>query len=315
MLRRNTRLSVSWPGLLCLVLLTSACWDSTTDSSNGRQWQGALLGGASGPMAAPTRLALLPNGQLVVSDADRGNVVVLDPVTLAAAGSFAVDGKPLGIGVRGNRIYVGNVAHHAIEVYDLKGRLRSTFPVGTVDYPTDIAVDQAAGLVFVADGASRQVKSFDLSGRFVGTIAGPGLGNTFLQAPTAVAVDPTRMEVLVSDYGPEGGPAAVKIFSYSGNYIDMISGAGNCGMLGCSNGFSRPQGLDVDRQGRIYLADALLAQVLIFDRNTKALIGTLGGRSRGLRLPLDVTIDTTGAIYATSNRTGTVELLGTGGQP
>ena len=265
------------------------------------------------PLAAPVRLAVLPSGQLLVTDSRRRSVYALDPSGLAVEGGFEVGGKPLGIGARGGRIFVGNVTRRTVEVYDLKGRIRGHFGADAVGYPIDLAVDDAAALVFVLDAAALTVRVFDQNGRSLGSISGPGGGDALLQSPTGIAVDPARGEVLVSDYGPDGGSAAVKIFSYEGDFVDIISGAGRCGLLGCSGGFSRPQGLEVDGGGRVYVTDALLAQVMVFDRVTKQPIATLGGRGMGLRLPLDVALDRDGAVYVTSNRTGSVELVAVAG--
>ena len=71
-------------------------------------------------------------------------------------------------------------------------------------HPSDIAVDQEEGLVFVLDGSAKAVKIFDRSGRRVGTVSGPGGSSEQLANPIGVAVDPARGEVLVSDYGSFG---------------------------------------------------------------------------------------------------------------
>jgi DNA-binding beta-propeller fold protein YncE len=222
----------------------------------------------------------------------------------------------LGVALLGRRLFVGNATKGTVEVYDAQGgELQRSFGPGAVEHPSDLAVDEILGLVFAVDGATRQVKVFRVRGTLHATISGPGLAPEQLQTPIAVAVDPLRAEVYVSDYGVVGGHAAVKIFDYNGTFIDEISGAGSCGMLGCSGGFSRPQGVAVDRQGKIYVADALLAQVLVYDRATLEQVEVLGSRDAGLRLPLDVALGADGEVYVTSNRTHSVELLVSGGAP
>jgi DNA-binding beta-propeller fold protein YncE len=245
-------------------------------------------------------------------------ILSVDPVTLRADQGFQVEGRPLAIGLIGKRVFVGNVSKRTIEVYDAHGgSLQRSFGPGAVEHPTDLAVDDVLGLIFVLDGGTKQVKVFDTRGVSRGTISGPGTGAEWLQVPTAIAVDRVAREVLISDYGTPGDQAAVKIFDYDGNYLTEISGAGDCGMMGCTGGFSRPQGLEVDGQGRVYLVDALLAQVLVFDRGTLELVNTLGGRSGspGLRVPLDVTIGIDGDLFVTSNRTRTVEVFYGGANP
>lgn len=276
-------------------------------------WFPAAAGGA---MESPLRMVATKKGKLLVSDSRDRMILLVDPATLQAEQALAIDGKPLGVSLIGKRLIVGNATKRTIEVYDVRGgKLQRSFGAGVVEYPVDLAVDETLGLIFVVDGARREVKVFDTRGRLRGTIAGPGAGASALQAPTGVGVDPLRREVYVSDYGYPSDHAAIKIFDYDGNFVDEISGAGSCGMLGCSGGFSRPQGLTADGQGKIYLADALLAQVLVYDRETLEQLEVLGGRDQGLRLPLDVAVIGVD-LYVTSNRTGTVEVFpGAGGQP
>jgi hypothetical protein len=74
----------------------------------------------------------------------------------------------------------------------------------------------------------------------------------------------------------------------------------------------------VDDLGRIFVADVLLAKVLVFDRETLEQVGELGGGAGDptLFVPLDVAVDTDGDVFVTSNRTRSVEVFPNGaGQP
>ena len=258
---------------------------------------------------SPLRLTLTRDGQILVSDTRLRMVLAIDPVTLTPRGGFKVSGKPLGVAATRKSIFVGNATKNTVEIFDAKkGTLRGSFGPGVVDNPVDLDVDESAKQVFVLDGTAGEIKVFDTRGRFEGTIVGPGIGANQLTTPMGLTVDPFRREVLVSDWGPDGGDASVKIFAYDGTFIDEISGAGRCGLLGCSDGFSRPGGLAVDAQSRVYIADALLAQVVIFDRATKKQVGALGARPI-LRVPTDVLVDENADVYVVSNRTRTVEMF------
>jgi DNA-binding beta-propeller fold protein YncE len=310
-------------GLGGILVLASSCWadrDVPTESDpEPRAGEPELTTVLTESLRSPMRLAVTPMGRLLVSDPGNGTIVVVDPTTRAPGLGFYVRGKPLAVGLAGGWIFVGNVGKRTVEVYDAtNGRLLRSFGAGAAEYPTDLAIDPDLELIFVVDGAAREVKIFDYQGRSQGRISGPGAAEDRLQSPTGIAVDATRREVYVSDYGSPGGDAAVKIFDYDGNFVDRISGDGNCGASGCLGGFSRPQGMDVDGQGRIYLADALLAQVLVIDRAAKQVVETLGGRdpgTAGLRLPLDVAVGTDGDLFVTSNRSGSVEVFLDGATP
>lgn len=272
-----------------------------------------------GALQSPVRIALTPRGGLLVSDSRLDLVVTVDPTTLRPTGAMSVRGKPLAVGMQGARIFVGNAATQRIEVYNHKGQFWYAFGA-PVAYPTDLAIDTTRNLVFVVDALEREVKVFDFKGTLQQVIAGPGADVAAqLHVPTGIAVDPERQEVLVSDYPDPatGGNAAVRIYGYQGSLLQVLS-PGRCGSMGCTGGFSRPQGIALDAQGRIYLADAFLAQVLVFDRATLTLVKTLGGRDAGppqLRIPMDLLVGSGGDLFVTSNRTGSVEVFPGGATP
>lgn len=311
---------------LAFAVLLAGCFDrrdgpveSDPDAETGTL-EPELMPLVSDSLESPVRMALTRSGRLLVSDARQRMIFRVDPVSLRPDQGLQVDGEPSAVGLMGKRIFVGNVTRRTIEVYASQGgSLRRSFGRDAVEYPMDLAVDEILGLVFVVDGGAKEIKVFDVRGRLRGTLSGPGLGIDRLQAPTAIAVDETAQEVFVSDYGDPTGRAAVKVFDYDGNFLSEISGAGSCGSLGCSGGFSRPQGIALDDQGRVYVADALLAEVLVFERATGNRVQTLGGRSVGppfLRIPLDLAIDQAGDLFVTSNRTASIELYrGVGASP
>lgn len=273
----------------------------------------------TGGFQSPVRVALTPGGELLVSDSRLHIVVTVDPATLEPGRAMDVRGMPLAVGMRSGRIFVGNATTQRVEVYNTRGQFWYAFgaPVAS---PTDLAIDTARNLVFVVDALGRDVKVFDFKGALLRIISGPGADPAAqLHVPTGIAVDPARQEILVSDYPDPavGGNAAVRIFTYEGALVQVLS-PGQCGFMGCAGGFSRPQGIALDGQGRIYVADAFLAQILVFDRATLTQVKALGGRDTGppqLRIPLDLVIGSDGDVFVTSNRTGTVEAFRGGAAP
>lgn len=266
-----------------------------------------LPGVGDATLVGPLRLVPTPSGRLLVADSRAGWVFVVNPALLEPIQGIEVEGKPLSVELLGDRIYVGVEAEHTVRFYRATdGSADGSLGAGAVGRPADLAADTIQGLLFVLDGAARVVKVFDPSGVLLRT-----LGDGELVAPTALGLDPVREEVLVSDYGPGGGPATVHIYGYDGTPAAVIDGTGDCGMVSCTGGFSRPQGAAVDSAGRIYLTDALMAAVLVFDRETLTQTGTLGGRDTGagLRLPTSVALDSAGTVFVTSHAGGSVERL------
>lgn len=258
-------------------------------------------------LRSPARLASTPSGRLLVSDYYQGAVQVVDPQTLQPEAALEVNGRVLAVGLWGGRTFVGNATTKTVEVYGASGRLRYSFGggAGAVSDPSDLAIDSDLGLVFVVDGKAKLVKVFEVDGNLVRTIAG-------FDNPTGIALDPTRKELFVSDFGNLSAfspTAVIKRLDYDGLVLGEISGR--------STGFSRPQGLAVDST-RIYVVDAFRGEVLVLDRATGQQIGTLGSFGSGpgqLLLPLDVLIGKRGDVFVSSNQTARIERFTAGTLP
>lgn len=291
-------------------LYASSCTDDLPTGPN-RRVAYARVSDMSQALVAPLRVAADAGGSILVTDPELGKLMGVDAATRMTYEVFPVSGKPLSVGFLGRDVVVGDAAGGSLDYYDTRGRLRRSTGKGSIGRPTDIAVDQSRRLIFVVDAGARDVKVFDERGRLVRRLSRPGTGDDQLTAPVGIAVDPAGQRIFVSDWGDfgnaNGGFASVKIFAYDGTYQDIISGRGNCGMLGCSGGFSRPQGMALDGAGRIYLADAILAQVLVIDPATKRVMAYLGGRPV-LRLPTDVVLVGRDVLIA-SNRTASLEVV------
>lgn len=262
-----------------------------------------------GGLVTPNRMAVTPVGNLLVADPRTKSIVYVHAGTLQPTASLELGYRPGGVAILENRIYVGNTAAGAIDVFASEdGSFVTTFGVPDLTMPSDLAADEAAGLLFVSDVRAGRVFVYDDGNSLVNEISSRGPGTDQLLAPQGLALDRSAGQVLISDWGDfasgNASTASVKIFTYDGTYVDAISGGGTCGMLGCSGGFSRP-GSPLSANGRVYVPDVILAQVLAFDRTTKAVVGTLGGRP-GLRLPTDVVLLGNEDLFVTSTRNGEI---------
>lgn len=321
------------------VIFATACQDQPTASGPqdppgqppGTPGLEALPGLAlpAGRTPSPVRIAQGPGATILVSDF-RNNTVYQMSVAQGPAiyiQTLAVGEPPLGIAWARNRLFVGKPASGTVDAYEfnpqappISGTYSWLYRLGgstPIEDPTDIAVDTAQNLVFVLDVQAGRVRAFDLddgASRF--TISSRGLGLDQLQNATSLSVDEARHEVLVSDYGEpteSSAPPAIKIFDYQGVLIASFSG--RLGLLG--QRFSRPQGLAVDGNGHILVADALAGEVMVFDRLSGGILDTFGTFGSGpdqLWLPLDVMLDGNGDLLVTNNRPGRIEIFPTGGQ-
>jgi len=294
-------------------------------------------------LVSPMRIAEGPPGQVLVSDSRQDLVLAMDEDSLAPVWSFSVAGNPMAVGFAANLILIGNASTHNVEVYRLKGAQKGPHKTlefqfnlghtpsgtaGTIRTPSDLGVDKDVRLVFVVDSGDRKVKVFTLDGDAVTVFPAEGDEGPPLLSPTALAVDPQRREVLVSDYGDPSGslfsgaavPARIMVYTYGGQFLRRINGGPVDDVVVAPEArFERPQGLAIDRQGRVLMVEAVRGEVFVFDGAGGGLVGKLGVAGDGpgqLRLPLDVVLTGSGDLLVTNNMNGRVErLAGSGGRP
>lgn len=307
------RMSLLTYGILTAALAATACRDDLASPRAPRGEGGerpvAVSFGRGLPVATPsfrtpTRLAYLSDGSLLVSDFLQQMVYSLDAGSEQPSTGVHIQGRPTAVGVSNNLIYVANQSRGRIEKLSHRGQARGSFGAGILSAPMDLVVDEKRRVIYVTDGGTRAVHMFDLKGSYLGALSG-------VTRPTGIAIDFVRQEVLVADYGGYyGDDARVHIYEIGGSApVDEISGAGS-GWFNPQGGFSRPQGVAVGPDGHIYIADALLGEILVFDRVEKEKIGVVGtfGKDLGeLFLPMDLVIDDTGTVVVTSSGTSRIE--------
>ena len=266
----------------------------------------------------PRRIAEGPRGQVLLTDR-RGTIVAVDKESLQPVWSHQLpnEGAPFGLAVRNRLVYVGNTETMSVEAYRMQGlpdasmklefQYNLGYQTGLIKNPISIAADPRGGLVFVLDGKEKQIKIFDEYGAFV-TAFFPADQSGKVLSPVSVAVNGARREILVGDYGDPSGsfratvPARILIYTFEGNLLFQINGDGS---THSTTRFARVQGIAAARDGRIFASDPLGARILVLDRTSGALIGTVGaaGDQPGqLMLPLDVFVDDkTGDVFVVNN--------------
>jgi DNA-binding beta-propeller fold protein YncE len=286
-------------------------------------------------MIAPVRITEGETGQLLVSDSVAGAVHIVDKQSARVLSTVTIEGRPVGIARLGKQIFVGNRDKQAVEVYELdpkrgKARMLRTLgpaakgkKAGFFKNPTDIAIDPALGQVFVLDTGDQLVKVFDVAGNFITSFT-PAVTGQPVTFVAAIAVDVARKEVLVSDqgipYGTFGGPAVaarILIFNYTGVYLRQINGSGYVPSSGDidETRFTRPQGLVADQAGHIFMVDAVLGELFVFDQNNivdqdnVAVVKRLGGGGQ-LKGPTDVALDLpSGDVFVVNSKFRRLEVF------
>jgi len=244
--------------------------------------------------------------------------------------------KPYGVAVRDHTLYICDTDYGAVLLADLKKRSMSVFRSqgqGVLRLPLNIAIDDE-GNFYVADSGRDQVVIFDKDQNYLAAIGklgemkprdvavspdriyiadiqnhnvhvydkatrnplfeiprGPDATNLMrrLFSPTNLALD-SKGRLYVSDTGA----FRVQVYAADGNYLHSVGGMGDS--LGQ---FARVKGIAVDRDFRLYAADAMSQVVQIFDEQGKLLtwFGEPGASSQIQNLPAKVMVDYDDAGY------------------
>jgi len=216
-------------------------------------------GNRAGEFSFPYGIAGDSKGLIYVSDMNNANISVFD-----GKGTFVktlVDRKsvirPGGIYMAGNKLYVTDIGAGKVKVFDLNGRKLLEFgkpgkKEGELNSPNSITV--AGNRVYVADSGNDRVQVFDPQGKYISTLG-------FEQGKKA------SMFVNPRGIGVSGGK--VFVVSKVTNYVLALDKSGKKlftwgGMGQEDEKFALPNGLFVDEDGRIYIADSVNQRVVVY---------------------------------------------------
>ncbi|MCK4889541.1 MAG: 6-bladed beta-propeller [Candidatus Aminicenantes bacterium] len=227
-------------------------------------------------------------GIIYVCDTANSVVVKLD-LQKRALGYFARDSriapaKPVNLVIDKERgiIYIADMKRKQVLAYDINGNLIRTYGgnKGNIS-PADVEIN--GDKLFVCDAKGHQIVVIDLnSGEIINKIGEKGNKEGQLLHPSSIKIYKNKL------YVSDTTNFRVSIFDINGNYIDKV------GKVGKSPGsFARPKGIEVDKDGRIYVIDASFQNVQVFDKKHELLLYFLGpGNNKfNLYLPYSINID------------------------
>jgi len=205
--------------------------------------------------------------------------------------------EPMDVAVgKDGRIYVADAGNSRVAVFNEKGDFLFSFGDagdGKLFNPNRIILD-GKGQVLVVDPALKQIKIFDSDGRFIRELS----GNSMWGVPGAIALGPEetayiadheKHKILVfnkdaelkmelgKEQPPEGFPS-----------MDLEEGR-----------FNFPNGLAINQQGQVWIADSNNARLQIFDPRGDFVQAISGFAKDGTRffLPRDIAFDGEGKAY------------------
>jgi len=198
--------------------------------------------------------------------------------------------------------------NHQIQKFDTNGKLLAmwgsygdgdgqfVFRVEP-DHFGAVAID-GAGNMYVTDYNSR-VQKFDQNGTFLLKWGSPGNGEGqfALHSHMSVAVD-AQGNIYVTDTDNS------RVQKFDGNGMFLLqwgSKGSDSGQFGEDQNWSGPEGIAVDAQGNVYVADPANQRIEKFDSNGNFLsqLGSKGTGDGQFLNPADVTVDQQGNVYVT----------------
>lgn len=228
--------------------------------------EATLLGGAtsSAGFTSPSGVAVDGEGNFYVSDNASRKVTVANGKNsvlrildlskhVKSIGGMAIDRARA-------RLVIPDAKANKILLFTLTGELRKTLDgKGLFSYPNAVSVVSDGSLV-VADSFNAAIVHVSDEGKFISLIGSRGDSQGNLELVTGVAVDSED-----HIYATDGRHHNVTIFDLNGNPLLVVGSqhsvtSGNIGR----GGFQIPQGITIDKNDRIYVADSYNRRIQLF---------------------------------------------------
>lgn len=213
--------------------------------------------------------------------------------------------KPAGVATDANGLlYVADMDAGNIRVIDFSAKKMSVYSENSpIGLPIDIVFD-SRGLMYVADGHGKQIVMFDANRELLGAIGAGDLGK-----PSFLAINEDLGRLYVSDVVNSvvvvyDLKSREKLFSFGGK------GNGKGDLHG-------PQGLAIDKDGRVFVAEQFNARIQVFDAdgNHQYFLGSRGDQEFQLEGPRGLAFDSQGNLFVAEARKASLLIFKPDGTP
>jgi len=237
--------------------------------------------------SSPTGIALT-GSSLAVSDTTNNRVVLLTTVFVYSS-MFGSSGSgngqfssPKGVAydASGN-IYVVDSGNNRVQKFTSAGVYSAQFGSagsgnGQFSSPDRIWID-SSGNIYVSDAGNHRIQKFNSSHTFIKTWGTSGSSAGQFSSPSGVAISPDNSLAYVVDKGN----SRVQVFNeFSASAAQWKAILGTSGNGATALQLSSPEGLFIDSDGALYIADTGNHRIVKVSRYGK-LIGTYGSSGSG----------------------------------
>lgn len=264
-------------------------------------------------MKDPYGIAINSIGNLYVTDAGKGHVLVFDAQgnlisTWDKQGSGDGEFKSMGFGGLAidskDNVFVVDNGNFRIQKFDKDGNFISQWgSEGTGDSQFVRAIGittDVEGNVYVTDDGNPFVQKFDNDGNFIMKFGAQGDGDGQFSHATGIAVD-AQGNIFVADYELK----RVQKFDSAGTFITVWKMGDDIGVLGI------PEAIAIDSQGNVYVSDYLLGRIQIFD-NDGNFISAIGGKSissNPFKRPTGIVFDGNGKMFVVNQSGNNISIV------
>lgn len=274
------------------------------------QYLYSISGRGANELQRPVGVAVAPNGRVYVVDYGRSRVSVFERNgRFRFAFSKTNDGSlvnPVHLGIRDDTVWVSDRRKRKLYRFSLDGK-----PLGAFRTKNEALRWTPLAFSWASDGALRatdvgqtqnhRVLYFSVEGSRTAQLGGTAQVVKFDEAPgkflfpNGLAVAPNG-DVYVSD----GNNRRVQILTAAGRFKQFVNTSGV------------PRGIAIDKEKRLYVANALSHTIDVYDLKGRAMT-SFGERGYGpgqFNYPNDVALDRAGRIYITDRDNNQVQVWG-----